>query len=41
MQLVGRAKDLRQHFYAISVERKLKLPAVVAICEAAPKHIFA
>jgi LysR family transcriptional activator of nhaA len=41
VQLVGRAKELRQHFYAISVERKLKHPAVVAICEAARKHIFA
>ncbi len=41
VQLVGRAKDLRQRFYAISVERKLKHPAVVAICEAARKHIFA
>jgi len=41
VQLVGRAMDLRQRFYAISVERKLKHPAVVAICEAARKHIFA
>jgi len=41
VQLVGRVEDLRQRFYAISVERKLKHPAVVAICEAARKHIFA
>jgi LysR family transcriptional activator of nhaA len=41
VQLVGRAEDLRQRFYAISVERRLKHPAVVAICEAARKHIFA
>lgn len=40
VQLVGRAEDLRQRFYAISVERKLKHPAVVAICEVARKHIF-
>jgi LysR family transcriptional activator of nhaA len=34
-------EDLRQRFYAISVERKLKNPAVIAICEIARKHIFA
>jgi LysR family transcriptional activator of nhaA len=39
--LVGRAPQLRQRFYAISVERKLKHPAVVAICDAARKKIFA
>lgn len=32
---LGRAKDVRERFYAISVERKLKHPAVVAISEAA------
>src|SRR6185503_10412271 len=41
LQLVGRAKDIRQRFYAISVERKIKNPAVVAICEVARKKIFA
>jgi LysR family transcriptional regulator, transcriptional activator of nhaA len=41
VRLVGRADDLRQRFYAISVERKLKHPAVVAICEAARRDIFA
>ncbi len=41
LELVGRAKDIRQRFFAISVERKLKNPAVVAICEAARKKIFA
>jgi LysR family transcriptional regulator, transcriptional activator of nhaA len=40
VQIVGRAKHLRQRFYAISVERKLKHPAVVAICETARKDIF-
>ncbi len=38
---VGRDKTLRQRFYAISVERKLKHPAVVAICDASRKQIFA
>jgi len=41
LELVGRAKDIRQRFYAISVERKIKNPAVVAICEAARKNILA
>ena len=41
VQIVGRVEDLRHRFYAISVERKLKNPAVVAICEAARRHIFA
>jgi LysR family transcriptional regulator, transcriptional activator of nhaA len=41
VQLVGRAKELRQRFYAISVERKIRHPAVVAICEVARKQIFA
>ncbi len=39
--LVGRATQLRQSFYAISVERKIKHPAVVAICDVARKKIFA
>ena len=41
VQLVGRAKEIRQRFYAISVERKIRHPAVVAICEVARKEIFA
>jgi LysR family transcriptional activator of nhaA len=41
VQVLGRAKDLRQRFYALSVERKIKHPAVAAICEIARKHIFA
>jgi LysR family transcriptional activator of nhaA len=41
VQVVGRTKDVRQRFYAISVERKIKHPAVAAICEVARKHIFA
>ena len=38
---VGRLDNLRQRFYAISIERKIRHPAVAAICEAARKHIFA
>jgi len=33
--LVGRAKDVREHFYAITLEEDPKHPAVVAICAAA------
>ncbi|MCX5743847.1 MAG: LysR substrate-binding domain-containing protein, partial [Proteobacteria bacterium] len=40
VELVGRAKDLKQRFYAISVERTIKHPAVAAICQVARKHIF-
>ena len=39
--LVGRSEAVRQQFYAISVERKIKHPAVAAVCEAARKDIFA
>jgi LysR family transcriptional activator of nhaA len=41
VNVVGRTEAVRQHFYAISVERKIKHPAVVAICEAARQSIFA
>ncbi|MFO0740771.1 MAG: transcriptional activator NhaR [Labilithrix sp.] len=40
VQRVGTIPELRQRFYAISVERKIKHPGVVAICEVARKHIF-
>ena len=40
VQVVGRAESVRQSFYAISVERKIKHPAVVAIREAARQDIF-
>ena len=39
VRLVGRVEVL-QRFYAITVERKLKHPAVVAISEAARREIF-
>jgi LysR family transcriptional regulator, transcriptional activator of nhaA len=41
VQVIGRAETLRQRFYAISVERRLKHPAVVAICESARRDLFA
>ena len=41
VQLLGRAKEVRERFYAISVERRIKHPAVVAISEAARHELFA
>lgn len=40
VQLVGRIGGIRERFYAISVERKLKHPAVIAICDSAKKELF-
>jgi LysR family transcriptional activator of nhaA len=41
VHVVGRSEDVRERFYALSVERRLHNPAVVAICEAARAEIFA
>lgn len=41
VRVVGRAEAVRQQFFAISVERKIRHPAVAAICEAARQEIFA
>jgi LysR family transcriptional activator of nhaA len=40
VRVLGRTDAVRQQFYAISVERKIKHPAVVAVCEGARKDIF-
>jgi LysR family transcriptional activator of nhaA len=40
VRVLGRAADVRERFYAISVERRLKHPAVVAISEAARHELF-
>lgn len=37
---IGTLKGLRERFYAISVERKLKHPAVIAISEEARQKVF-
>ncbi len=37
---IGHTEEIRVHFYAISMERKLRHPAVVAICEAARRTLF-
>ncbi|MEO8605363.1 MAG: transcriptional activator NhaR [bacterium] len=38
--VVGRIEQVKERFYAISVERRLKHPAVVAISEAARERLF-
>lgn len=40
LRIVGRVNPVRNRFFAISVERKLKHPAVVAICETARQELF-
>jgi LysR family transcriptional activator of nhaA len=40
VRIVGQTDEIRERFYAISVERKLKHPAVVAICEVAREKLF-
>ena len=37
---IGALETVRQKFYAITVDRKLKHPAVLAICEAARRKLF-
>jgi LysR family transcriptional regulator, transcriptional activator of nhaA len=41
VELLGRTDAARSRYYAISVERRLKHPAVVAICETARRELFA
>jgi LysR family transcriptional activator of nhaA len=40
VQLLGRAEEIRERFYAITAERRLKNPAVVAISESARQELF-
>jgi LysR family transcriptional activator of nhaA len=40
VRLVGRLETIRQRFYAITVERKIRNPAVIAISERA-RALFA
>jgi LysR family transcriptional activator of nhaA len=40
VQVIGRAEDVREVFYAITVERRLRHPAVVAVAETARDAIF-
>jgi LysR family transcriptional activator of nhaA len=41
VSVVGRTDDVVERFFAISVERRLKNPAVVAICSNARSELFA
>jgi LysR family transcriptional regulator, transcriptional activator of nhaA len=40
LRRIGRADEIRSRFYAISMERKLKHPAVIAICDTARQQLF-
>jgi LysR family transcriptional regulator, transcriptional activator of nhaA len=40
VQVVGRMKAVRQQFYAISVDRRIRHPAVAAIIRAARQEVF-
>jgi LysR family transcriptional regulator, transcriptional activator of nhaA len=40
VERVGRVKTIRERFYAISVERRIKNPAIVAIGDAARNRLF-
>lgn len=40
VRVIGRVDSIRERFYAISTERKLKQPGVVAITEAAREKLF-
>lgn len=41
VEVLGELPSLHEHFYAISAERRLKHPAVVAISESARNQVFA
>ena len=40
VQIVGRAEEVREAFYAITVERRLRHPALVTLAEAARDALF-
>ena len=40
VEVVGRAPNIRERFYAITVERRIKHPAVQAISDAAKQNLF-
>lgn len=41
VSVIGHAPEVKERFYAVSVERRLKNPAVVAISDAARQDLFA
>ena len=40
VKIIGRTKTIQEEFYAISAERKIKHPAIVAICDSARDRLF-
>ena len=40
VQVVGHVPDVRERFFAISIERRIKHPAVAAICQTARERLF-
>jgi LysR family transcriptional activator of nhaA len=40
VRVLGRTDEIRERYYAISADRRLKHPAVVALSEAARSTIF-
>ena len=40
VQSIGRTEQIREQYYAITVQAKLQHPAVVAICDGARKELF-
>ena len=41
LQVIGRIDAVRAHFYAISLQRRIKHPAVAAMCDVARQSMFA
>jgi len=40
VEVIGRSEELVEEFYAVSVERRIKHPAVAAITQAARGRLF-
>lgn len=40
VEIVGRIPEVKERFYAISAERRIRNPAVIAICEKAKNDLF-
>ena len=40
VRVIGRSEDIKERFYAISAERRIKHPAVVTITETARSQLF-
>ena len=39
VEVIGRSEEVRERFYAISLERRLRHPAVVALAESARRDM--